>query len=79
MQSSVSSKTLRKHRTGWGLRAVPVDGALRSTRSHSTDARRYKVARSKGLEARRCSKNSSRVKPNAAIDDIAWDKSGRNG
>ena len=78
-QARASSKALKTHRTGWGLQSVPVDGAFISTKSHSTDARRYKVAMSESLETRRFSRESSRANPNAETSDVVWDKSGRNG
>lgn len=78
-QSRTSSKKLRRHRAGCGPLIVLGDGAVKSTRSHSTDARRYNMAMSEGLEAQRCSRYSSRVRPNAEISDVAWGKSGRDG
>lgn len=72
--SRASSKARRRHVDGARRGGRAGDGAVRATRSHITDARRCKVARSDGFEARRCSRYSSRFKPRAASSDTARDK-----
>jgi hypothetical protein len=72
--SRASSAECSKQRARGGRRTADGSGTVRATTSHSTDATRYKVARSEGLEARRCSRYTSRFKPRAAIRDVARDR-----